>query len=72
MLSIRTQDRIELHSSMCQDDNPECEEDDELSAMTWELATRGKSGREIAQLHESWAAALLARSDFDGAQVRNS
>ena len=32
------------------------EEDDELSAMAWELAARGKSGRDIAQLHETWAA----------------
>lgn len=55
---------------MSQDDDPEIEQDDELSAMAWELAARGKSGREIAQLHETWAAALLARNDFDRAQVR--
>lgn len=30
--------------------------DDELSAMAWELAARGKGGRDIAQLHETWAA----------------
>ncbi|CAM9639097.1 unnamed protein product [Scytosiphon promiscuus] len=53
---------------MFKDDEPEVEQDDELSAMAWEMAARGKSGREIAELHESWAAALVARSDFDRAQ----
>ncbi len=27
-----------------------------FSAMEWEIAVRGKNSREIAQLHESWAA----------------
>jgi len=27
-----------------------------LSVMAWEVAVRGKNGREVAQLHESWAA----------------
>ncbi|CAM9232430.1 unnamed protein product [Hapterophycus canaliculatus] len=53
---------------MIQDDETEFEEDDDLSAMAWDSAARGKSGREIAHLHESWAAALLTRRDFDGAQ----
>eukprot|EP00903_Cladosiphon_okamuranus_P008920 g8538.t1 len=46
----------------------EIEGDDELSAMAWELAARGKGGRDIAQLHESWAAALVVRGGFDEAQ----
>lgn len=44
--------------------------DDELSAMAWAVAVRGKSGREIAQLHESWSESLVARGAFDQAQVR--
>lgn len=46
------------------------ERDDELSAMAWEVAVRGKSGREIGVLHENWATALLSRDAFDKAQVR--
>lgn len=45
------------------------ERDDEYSAMAWEVAIRGKSGREIGALHESWATALLSRDAFDKAQV---
>lgn len=45
------------------------EHDDELSAMAWEVAIRGKSGREIGALHEKWATALLSRDAFDKAQV---
>lgn len=43
---------------------------DDLSAMAWEVAVKGKNGREIAALHEEWAAALQSgRDDFDQAQV---
>lgn len=46
------------------------EHDAELSAMAWEVAVRGKSGREIGTLHENWATALQSRDVFDKAQVR--
>lgn len=46
------------------------DDDDELSALAWEVAIRGKSGREIAQLHERWSKSFESRGAFDAAQVR--
>lgn len=54
---------------MQEDQDFEEDDGDELSAMAWESAIRGKSGREIAHLHQSWAAAFLARGSFNKAQV---
>lgn len=46
---------------------------DDFSAVAWELAARGKSGRDIATLHETWAASVVRslRPDaFERAQVQ--
>lgn len=48
---------------------------DEFSAMAWEVAAQGKSGRDIATLHETWAALVVQslRPDaFERAQVQQS
>lgn len=47
-------------------------EDDEYSAMAWTVAAKGKSGREIGCLHETWANAQTARGALDKAQVLRS
>ncbi|CAM9220388.1 unnamed protein product [Ectocarpus sp. 13 AM-2016] len=53
---------------MQEDQDFEEDDEEELSAMAWESAIRGKSGREIAYLHQSWAAAFLARGSFNKVQ----
>lgn len=59
--------RIYMGVDLQEDDDAGAGE--EFSAMAWEIASRGKNGREVARLHESWAATLLARDAFDKAQV---
>lgn len=39
------------------------------SVLAWEIAVKGKSAREIGNLHEAWAAAHVARGAIDKAQV---
>lgn len=43
----------------------------DFSAMAWNIAVQGKGGREIAALHESWAAGLISTvpEAYDDAQV---
>lgn len=54
-----------MHGEMMDDGR----KDEEYSEMAWAIAARGKSGREIGFLHETWANAQTARGVLDKAQV---